>query len=129
MTTEHRVLLTFKEKLSDGSHVSLILKAADRDYVAISGAGHRIMVSVLTETPMIVVNFQHAGEIGGEYVHQPYQPSETGIVKVGVGLSNGAFVVEGMGIDPVRCEIPFEIGDLSLIEGKGDWRRIEVHYQ
>lgn len=129
MTTEHRVLLTFKEKLSDGSHVSMILKAADRDYVAISGGGHRVMITVHTETPMFVVNFQHEGEIGGEYVHQLYQPSETGIVKMAVGLRNGAFVVEGMGVEPIRCEVPFEIGDLRYIEGKGDWRRIEVQYQ
>lgn len=129
MTTEHRVLLTFKEKLSDGSLVTMILKAADRDYAAISGGGHRVMITVLTETPMFVVNFQHDGEIGGEYVHHAYQPSETGIVKVAVGLRNGAFVVEGMGAEPIRCEIPFEIGDLTYIEGKGDWRRIEVRYQ
>lgn len=129
MTTEHRVLLTFKEKLSEGSHVSMILKAADRDYVAISGAGHRVMISVLTETPMFVVNFQNDGAIGGEYVHQAYHPSETGIVKVAVALGNKAFVVEGMGAEPVRCEVPFDVGDLAYVEGKGDWRRIEVRYR
>jgi hypothetical protein len=127
---DHRTLMTFTRPLVGKGRIVVSAHVTGEEYIAVSdGLGNRLMVALRTKPGQMILNHELHHEWHKEYTHVPTDIQMGQAVKLTITLDSSAWEIQAGYDEPYIYPVPIASNPMILVEGGGDWQRVDVYYE